>query len=591
MSELIPYLRLYKKHWFSLSLGMILSLATLTASIGLLTISGWFLSAAAVAGLTVARLIFNYMLPSGAVRGFALMRTAGRWSERVVSHDATFKLLTDLRIFFFTKLIPLLPGSVSNLRDADLLNRLVADVDAMDHVYLRLISPISVGILGTMALTILLCWFDMALGLLVGGILIAVLIIWPILFYKLGQRNGKALTEHKALLRVTTLDWLQGYSELVLFGAEQRYQHAILNAQQCLLKNQLNNAKLTGLASALLILINGISLVLILWLAADGVGGHKPDPLIALMVFATMASVELLTPIANAFQYLGQTLTSAKRLNEIILTKPDVIFTPHLNETSAPYDVDINNVTFYYPNAVINESEHKAHSDTSSIPKKALNNITLSIKAGHKVAIVGKTGSGKSTLLQLLSRYWDPQQGRIKIAGLELTQWNEMQLRASISVVSQRVDILNGTLRDNLLLAKPDANDVDLINVLTQVGLEGLLNAVDLGLDNWLGDGGRQLSGGEKRRIGIARALLHNAPIVLLDEPTEGLDQQTEQQIMQLFESYFTNKTVIFVTHRLVGLASMNFICLMEQGEIIEQGDHLQLLAQKGRYFQLHQKL
>ena len=134
MRDLLPYLKLYKKHWFGLSLGMLLAFATLSASIGLLTLSGWFISASAVAGLTIARETFNYMLPGGGVRGLAMSRTAGRWGERVVSHNATFKLLTDLRIFFFKKLAPLIPGRISNLRDADLLNRLVADVDAMDHV-------------------------------------------------------------------------------------------------------------------------------------------------------------------------------------------------------------------------------------------------------------------------------------------------------------------------------------------------------------------------------------------------------------------------------------------------------------------------
>lgn len=140
MRELRPYLALYRKHWFGLTLGMILALLTTAASIGLLTLSGWFLSAAAVAGLTIARETFNYMLPGAFVRGFAMGRTAGRWGERVVSHDATFKLLTDLRLFFFEKLAPLFPGKASDFRDADVLNRLVSDVDAMDHVYLRLIS-------------------------------------------------------------------------------------------------------------------------------------------------------------------------------------------------------------------------------------------------------------------------------------------------------------------------------------------------------------------------------------------------------------------------------------------------------------------
>ncbi|EKO3992467.1 heme ABC transporter ATP-binding protein/permease CydC [Vibrio fluvialis] len=573
MRDLLPYLKLYKKHWFGLTLGMLLAFVTLCASIGLLTLSGWFLSAAAVAGLTIARETFNYMLPGAFVRGFAMGRTAGRWGERVVSHNATFKLLTDLRIFFFEKLAPMIPGRVSNLRDADLLNRLVADIDAMDHVYLRLISPVTVGVLGIAALTTLLCWFDMALGLTLGSVLLVLLLVWPVMFYKLGKRNGAELTQHKAEMRVATLDWLQGYSELTIFGAESRYRDAIYAAQEKLLANQKVNASFTGLASALLLLANGWTLVLMLWLAADGVNGQAPDPMIALVVFATMASVELLMPIAGAFQHLGQTLTSARRLNEIILSEPDVKFPNEETRHSAQFDITFEHLTFNY----------------SGGEQSALKDVSLTIPAGHKVAIVGQTGSGKSTLIQLLCRYWDAQQGEIRIAGTRLQEWKESDLRAAISVVSQRVDILNGSLRDNLIMAKPAANDNELSAMLERVGLGKLLEAP--GLDAWLGDGGRQLSGGEKRRIGIARALLHNGPILLLDEPTEGLDKQTEQQIMALFKSHFENKTVIFITHRLVELETMDAVCLIEQGEIVEHGSHQALLAQQGRYFQLNQTL
>ncbi|MFA0085675.1 heme ABC transporter ATP-binding protein/permease CydC [Vibrio sp. 10N.261.51.F12] len=573
MRDLLPYLKLYKKHWFGLSLGMVLAFATLFASIGLLTLSGWFISASAVAGLTIARETFNYMLPGAGVRGAAMGRTAGRWGERVVSHNATFKLLTDLRVFFFTKLAPLIPSKAINIRDADMLNRLVADVDAMDHVYLRLVSPIVVGFFGIVGLTALLYWFDASLALTLGGILLALLIVWPVLFYYLGKNNGHELTMNKADLRVRTLDWLQGYSELTLFGAESRYRHAILDAQHKLLSNQYVHAKVSGLAQGLLILANGWLLILILWLSADGVAGNQPDPLIALMVFATMASFELLMPIAGAFQFLGQTLTSARRLNEVILAEPEVQFSTEPVTHSGAYSIEFSDVEFGYPDAHHN----------------ALDGVSISVGAGEKLAIVGQTGSGKSTLLQLISRYWDVQSGSLTIAGQDIKAWSEPQLRESMSIVSQRVDILNGTLRDNLLMAQPDAGDNVLANALLQVNLASLLE--DAGLDTWLGEGGRQLSGGEKRRIGIARAVLHDAPILLLDEPTEGLDKQTEQQIMSLFEEHFKSKTVIFITHRLVNLSSFNAICLLEQGQIIEHGSHAQLMANQARYFELNQTL
>jgi ATP-binding cassette subfamily C protein CydC len=573
MRELLPFLKLYKKHWFSLSLGMLLAFATLFASIGLLTLSGWFISAAAVAGLTIARETFNYMLPGGGVRGFAMWRTAGRWGDRVVSHNATFKLLTDLRVFFFRKLAPLIPGRLSGIRDGDLLNRLVADVDAMDHVYLRLVSPVIVGVIGIASLTLFLCFFDLTIGLTLGAILTVMLLTWPVLFYRLGKHNGQELTQHTSSLRVSTLDWLDGHSELVLFGAEQRYLNAILDTQQKLLANQFINAHLTGLASAMLMLVNGWALTLIVWLAADGVGGNAPDPLIAMIAFATMASFELLMPIAGAFQHLGQTLTSARRLNEITQGEPDVLFPDSGALQSAACNIELQDVCFSYP-----DSE-----------QTVLDTVSLSVKAGEKLAVLGKTGSGKSTLIQLLCRYWDVSQGSISIAGTPLQEIDEPTLRKAISVVSQRVDILNGSLRDNLLMAKPEASDTELKDILQKVGLEALL--ADAGLDNWLGDGGRQLSGGEKRRIGIARALLHDAPVMLLDEPTEGLDKGTEQQIMALLNQHFVDKTVIFITHRLVNLHRMDNICLIEAGEIVEYGTHQALLAAEGRYHQLHQTL
>ena len=214
--------------------------------------------------------------------------------------------------------------------------------------------------------------------------------------------------------------------------------------------------------------------------------------------------------------------------------------------------------------------------------------ISLDLLAGQKMAIVGQTGSGKSTLLQLLTRQWDPKSGSISIDGVQLPKWKESSLRSAMSVVSQRVDILNGSLRDNLLLANDEANDELLAQTLNKVGLSDL--TADEGLNTWLGDGGRQLSGGERRRIGIARALLHNAPIVLLDEPTEGLDQKTEQQIMSVLNDHIKDKTVVFITHRLVNLENMDHICLMDHGEITEQGTHESLLALNGAYHQLWQR-
>ncbi|USH01564.1 cysteine/glutathione ABC transporter ATP-binding protein/permease CydC [Grimontia kaedaensis] len=572
MRDLIPFLKLYKKHWFGLSLGMLLSFATLAAAIGLLTLSGWFIAASAVAGLlTTAN--FNYMLPAAGVRGFSIARTAGRWGERVVSHNATFKLLADLRIFFFEKLTPLIPGKVGNLRDADILNRLVADVDAMDHVYLRLVSPLIVGMLGIFGISGFLYWFDPAIGLTLGAILLSLMLVLPVVFYHLGRSHGVEITQSKSQLRISLLDWLQGHAELQIFGAADRYRDAAVEAEQRLLSSQRQMARITGLANGVLLAANGLTLVLMLWLAADGIGGELPNPYVAMVAFATMASFELMMPVAGAFQYLSQTMTSAKRLNEIIEADPETPFDPMGYNNTAKGDIAFNEVTFSYYGA----------------EKPAVNGISLSVKAGEKVALLGRTGCGKSTLLQLITRSWDPSSGSISIDGVALDTWRESALRTSIAVVSQRVDVFNGALRHNLSMAKPNASDDELISVIEQVGLSALLEGP--GLDTWLGDGGRQLSGGERRRLGIARALLRDAPILLLDEPTEGLDVKTEQQILALLLEHAKGKTVLFITHRLVGLTEMDKVCLMDEGRIIEQGSHQTLKETGGRYSQLLQRI
>ncbi|MFZ2613549.1 MAG: ATP-binding cassette domain-containing protein, partial [Raoultella planticola] len=222
-------------------------------------------------------------------------------------------------------------------------------------------------------------------------------------------------------------------------------------------------------------------------------------------------------------------------------------------------------------------------------PSPALENISLQVGAGEHIAILGRTGCGKSTLLQLLTRAWDPADGEILLNDQPLTRLNEATLRQAMSVVPQRVHLFSATLRDNLLLAAPGASDIQLMKALERVGLEKLLE--DSGLNAWLGEGGRQLSGGELRRLAIARALLHDAPLMLLDEPTEGLDATTESQILDLLAEVMREKTVLMVTHRLRGLARFNRIIVMDNGKIIEQGSHAELLAEQGRYYQFKQRL
>jgi len=573
MRALIPFLALYKRHFWLLTLGVVLAIVTLLASIGLITLSGWFLSASAVVGVS-GLYSFNYMLPAAGVRGAAITRTAGRYFERLVSHDATFRVLQHLRVSTFSKLLPLSPAGLARFRQGELLNRIVADVDTLDHLYLRVISPLVGALITIVVVTIGLSILDVTLALTLGGIMLLTLLLLPPLFYRAGKPTGEKLTTLRGEYRQQVTSWLQGQAELTIFGASERYRAQMENTELSWHDAQRRQSELTALSQAVMLLINAVAVLAMLWLAAGGVGGDtQPGALIALFVFCALAAFEALAPVTGAFQHLGQVIASAVRITQITQYPPEVRFNDNQTPPPAQAALTLNNVSFSYPQQ----------------PQKALHGISLQITAGEHVAILGRTGCGKSTLLQLLTRAWDPAAGEIAINGEPLASLSEPALRATISVVPQRVHLFSATLRDNLLLASPTATDDTLAAVLTQVGLEKLLD--EGGLNSWLGEGGRQLSGGELRRLAVARALLHDAPLLLLDEPTEGLDATTESQILDLLERVTQGKTVLMVTHRLRGLSRFDRIIVMDNGQIIEQGNHTALLAKQGRYYQFKQRL
>ncbi|WP_191091557.1 heme ABC transporter ATP-binding protein/permease CydC [Affinibrenneria salicis] len=573
MRILRPYLALYRRHIWRLSLGILLAVVTLLASIGLITLSGWFLAGSALAGLA-GLLTFNYMLPAAGVRGAAIARTAGRYAERLVSHDATFRVLQHLRVFTFSRILPLSPGGIARFRQGELLNRLVADVDTLDHLYLRVLSPLLSALAVIALVSWGLSWLDAALALTLGAIMLALLLILPVAFYRAGRPIGQDLTELRAQYRTQLTIWLQGQAELTIFGALDAFRQRLDDIEQRWLKRQQQQANLSGLSQSLLILATGLTVTLILWLAASGIGGDaQPGALIALFVFASLAAFEALGPVSAAFQHMGQVIASASRVSQLIRQPPAVSFPAAGPAVAKDATLTLDNVGFGWPHQ----------------PQPALRNVSLTARPGEHIALLGRTGCGKSTLLQLLTRAWDCSEGEIRLNDQPLARWSEASLRAMMSVVPQRVHIFSATLRDNLLLAAPQADDRQLELLLRQTGLEKLLD--NEGLNAWLGEGGRQLSGGEQRRIGIARALLHPAPLVLLDEPTEGLDAATERHILALLRQHCRHKTLIVVTHRLHELATMDNICVMDDGQIIEQGSHRQLLAQRGRYWQFYQHL
>ncbi|MCC8380893.1 cysteine/glutathione ABC transporter ATP-binding protein/permease CydC [Xenorhabdus sp. PB30.3] len=573
MRILLPFLALYRRHWFLISLGMVLATLTLLASIGLLTLSGWFLAGTAVAGFA-GKYTFNYMLPAAGVRGAAIFRTAGRYGERLVSHDATFRVLAHLRVFTFQKILPLSPGGIARFRQGELLNRIVADVETLDHLYLRVLSPLLAALAVIVVLTLGLGFLDWTLAYTLGGIMLGLLLILPFVFYHAGKPYGRNITALRGQYRTLLTSTLQGQAELTVFGALKRFRQTMSEVEYQWLKSQQQQASLTGLSQAIMIFATGMTVTLILWLASADVGGNnQPGALIALFTFCALSAFESLGPVTVAFQHMGQVISSATRVSQLMHQKAEVTFPANGPKSTDNLSLEIKNIEFTYPNQ----------------PMPVLQNISLSLQAGEHIALLGKTGCGKSTLLQLLTRAWDIDNGEILLNQQPISLYDEATLRSMISVVPQRIHVFSHTLRENLLMAKPGATDEELETVLQQVGLGNLLENNEK-LNCWMGEGGRQLSGGEQRRLGIARALLHNSPLMLLDEPTEGLDADTEQQILALLRHRCQDKTLIVITHRLTGLQHMDRICVMDGGRIIEQGQHDVLLSQQGRYYQFYQR-
>ena len=568
MRILWPFLALYRRHWILLTLGILLSVITLLASIGLLTLSGWFLAGTAIAGIPSAQ-TFNYLLPAAGVRGAAIARTVARYAERLVSHDATFRVLAHLRVFAFRRILPLTPGAIARFRQGELLNRLVADVETLDHLYLRVIAPIIAALVIILTLTFGLGWLDTQLAATLGGIMMTLLLLLPLFFYQAGKPLGHELTLLRGQYRSLLISALQGQADISIFGAQARFREQLAAIESRWQTQQKKQAGLTGLAQAIMIAASGLTTTLILWMAASRTWDYpQPMALIALFVFCTLAAFEALGPVTVAFQHLGQVIAAAGRIAQLVGQKPEVTFPAAGPSAQEEVDVEFRQVHFTYPGQA----------------QPVLSDINLRLRAGEHVALLGKTGCGKSSLLQLVTRAWDVSSGEILLNRQRLDAYDEATLRRLMAVVPQRIHVFSHTLRENLRIGQASACDAELVAVLTQVGLDNLLEN-EQGLNAWLGEGGRPLSGGEQRRLGIARALLHDAPLLLLDEPTEGLDAQTEQQILALLNQVGQRKTLLLITHRLQGLAAMDCICVMDAGRIVESGSHAELLRLKGQYF------
>ena len=542
MKDLLFFLPLFKPYKRWLVGGLVLALLTSLASISLLTLAGWFITSSAIAGILApdgVAIAFNFMQPAAEIRALAIIRTFGRYAERVVTHEATFRVMADCRCWFFAKLIPLVPGKLAMQRSSELLNGITQDVDALDALYLRLFSPLLIAVMGGGVVVIFIASYSVQISLLVFIMLLITVVLIPWIFNCIGRQGAANIVEQTAGFKVGQLEILQGIADLCAFNAYTCYKNQIITVSEQMLETETENNRLSALSSSITLFLSQITVLISIIIGSILFQqGHISGAILAMLSFCVLVVFELVTPLAPSIQLLAKTQTAIKRIRRIVDLKPVIIEPDEPHSIPGRFDLNINNLSFRY----------------SEKSDWILKQIDLNIPQGSKIAIVGNSGAGKTTLLQLLMRFYDPQQGGIEYAGINYKRFTSDQLMTQIAVLSQRSQLFSATVKENLLIARPTASESEINQAINLAGLNEFIKRLPEGIDTWVGENGAKVSAGEGRRIALARVYLKDAPVLLLDEPTEGLDRETENEVLDALEHIVKEKTLILVTHREVGL-------------------------------------
>lgn len=552
MRDLLRLLGLYRRHIGWILLSMLVSLVATLANVGLMAVSGWFITAMAAAGLS--GIAMNYFTPAAIIRGLAILRTGGRYIDRVVGHEATLRLLADSRAHLFGKMVPLAPAALDDLRSGDLLARLKADIDRLELTFLRLLSPLVVALLTLAAVGLVLFLHD---GLLSAGVL-AVLVgcglLAPALAAAAAVGPGKALTARSADLRRLVVDDLSGLMPLIVNGAFPGHRERLVGAMSALVRVERQLARRAAFGQALGRLSGDLALIVALAVGVPLVAASRmAGPDLAMAALLSLSAAEVFMGLPAAFLGISSTLASARRLFAILDRKPPVI--EHVAPKPLPEgrDLRLDDITLRYPGGI----------------RPALDDISLDIPYGSHVALIGESGAGKSSMAALLARLRDPDGGEVRIGGVSLRDLALADVHRVIGVVPQKPHLFTLTLGENLRLGRPSATDEELAAAIETAGLADFVARLPQGLATPVGVAGTTLSGGEARRTAIARALLLDPDILILDEPGEGLDPETEAVVLDRILDRMNERTVILITHARAVLDRMDRVVELDSGRIV----------------------
>ncbi|KIL51190.1 thiol reductant ABC exporter subunit CydC [Jeotgalibacillus campisalis] len=533
-------------------------------AVGLFASSGYLISKAALVPPLYALTVMIALL-----KFFGLARAVSRYGERLSSHRATFSILSNLRVNFFEKLEPLAPGIYQKYRSGDLLSRIVGDVESLQNFFLRVYYPPIVLLIVFLSTIVFTMFFSVyiALVLIVGLILTALVV--PAFFAYSQRKIDSRVRQQRGELSTEVTELLYGFRELKLYqrldekeemlkASSQKYVHEQEREGIQLMFNQSVN-------TAISLMISWVVLALGAFLVAEG---QLDGLFLAMLVMISLTVFENATPMAALPGNLEESRTASKRLYSVVKEKPETALEPIVTlPESQALSIRFDELSYQF------EGEDQ----------QALNKVSLYLPEGSKTAIVGPSGSGKSTVLMLMLKVLHANQGGLQINGQSIKHVNDEDIWSKSNVVLQDNHFFYGTLRENLELAGTGFTDEAYKNALHQVELS------HFDLESEVLEHGENLSGGEKQRLAIARAMLKGKRLWILDEPTSSIDALTEQDLYERLFAKAENDTLVLVSHRLTGLEKMDQIIVMEKGEVVEAGSFNELMAKQGYFYQMKQ--
>ncbi len=548
-----------------LALAALLGAAAIAAAIGLIATSAWLISRSAQRPQESAVAIAVV-----GVQFFALSRGLCRYAERLVAHDAAFRVLSELRVDFYRRLERLAPLGLPAFRSGDLLSRLIEDVDSLQDLLLRVISPFAIAlIVGTATVGLVSIMLPSA-GLILFFALALAATLVPWLTGVLAARAEARQAAARGDLTASVIDLIEGAAELAVNGATEQQLRRAQAADSEATSVAGAIARTAGIGQGLTRLCSGLAMWGALAVGVSAVhSGQLDGVLLAGIALIPLVAFELIAPLPTATQALQRVRRSAARLFEVMDTPAPV---------AEPED----------PRALAERGHtlrvRDLHFSYTGRARSALAGLDLDLSPGRRVALVGPSGGGKSTLAAVLLRFLPYEQGSVTLDGVEISDLDGEQCRRYIGLVSQDAHLFASTLEENLRLAKRDATGEELRSALAAVRLLDWTERLPAGLDTEVGERGARVSGGQRQRLAIARALLADFPLLILDEPGEHLDTPTADAILADLLQITSERATLLITHRLAGLTDVDEVLLLDQGEVIERGTHLELVGNESQY-------